>query len=354
MPAPSTTDAAPTAQIVDPLDGDTAKVGTELDPVVVASDDFGVKSVALLVNGKQVASDSTRPYEFAYTPTYGDLGPLTLTAVATDSSGQTTSTSLHLTVPNPAGYVAATLTPTSWDAGTVLVGLNATKTFTVTDSGQNPITLGAITATGSGFSVLPGGCATGATIPVGGSCTLTVAFAPTAEGPSTGSLSVAYTAPGATGPLTATLTGNGHIFQTSAPSTPSGSVPATLSLSLSGGPATFAPFVPGVAKDYTASLGLNVISTAGDAALSISDPSAQAPGHLTNGAFSLPQALQAAANSRAFAAVSATPLTLLTYAAPVSNDPVTLNFKQSIGSTDALRTGTYAKTVVLTLSTTTP
>ncbi len=151
--------------------------------MVVASDDFGVKSVALQVNGKQVAVDSTRPYEFAYTPTYADLGPLTLTAVATDSSGQTTSTSIHLTVPNPAGYVAATLTPTSWDAGTVLVGLNATQTFTVTDSGQNPITLGAITATGSGFKVLPGGCATGATIPVGGSCTVTVAFAPTAEGP---------------------------------------------------------------------------------------------------------------------------------------------------------------------------
>ena len=79
-----------------------------------------------------------------------------------------------------------------------------------------------------------------------------------------------------------------------------------------------------------------------------------APGHLVNGTFSLPQALQAAANTQAFATVSASPLTLSTYAAPVSNDPVTLNFKQSIGSTDALRTGTYAKSVVLTLSTTTP
>ena len=46
-----------------------------------------------------------------------------------------------------------------------------------------------------------------------------------------------------------------------------------------------APFTPGVAKDYTASTTANVISTAGDAALSVSDP-----GHLTNGAFSLPSA----------------------------------------------------------------
>ena len=38
----------------------------------------------------------------------------------------------------------------------------------------------------------------------------------------------------------------------------------------------------------------------------------------------------------------------------MSNDPVTINFKQSIGATDALRTGTYAKTLTFTLSTTTP
>ena len=49
---------------------------------------------------------------------------------------------------------------------------------------------------------------------------------------------------------------------------------------------------------------------------------------------------------------SAAPTTLLNYAAPVSNDAVTIDFKQSIGATDALRTGQYAKTLTLTLSTT--
>jgi hypothetical protein len=33
---------------------------------------------------------------------------------------------------------------------------------------------------------------------------------------------------------------------------------------------------------------------------------------------------------------------------------VTVNFKQPIGATDALRTGTYSKTLTFTLSTTTP
>ena len=48
-----------------------------------------------------------------------------------------------------------------------------------------------------------------------------------------------------------------------------GSVPATLSLTL-GAPATFGAFTPGVAKEYTASTTANVISSAGDAALSVS------------------------------------------------------------------------------------
>ena len=38
----------------------------------------------------------------------------------------------------------------------------------------------------------------------------------------------------------------------------------------------------------------------------------------------------------------------------MSNDAVTIGFKQPIGATDALRTGTYAKTLTFTLSTTAP
>jgi hypothetical protein len=51
---------------------------------------------------------------------------------------------------------------------------------------------------------------------------------------------------------------------------------------------------------------------------------------------------------------SAAPTMLLTYANPVSNDNVTLNFQQTIGANDALRTGSYSKTLTFTLSTTAP
>ena len=78
--------------------------------------------------------------------------------------------------------------------------------------------------------------------------------------------------------------------------TSSGTVPATLSLTL-GTPAAFGAFTPGVTKDYTATTTANVISSAGDATLSVSDPSAFATGRLVNGTFSLAQPLKVSATS---------------------------------------------------------
>jgi hypothetical protein len=51
---------------------------------------------------------------------------------------------------------------------------------------------------------------------------------------------------------------------------------------------------------------------------------------------------------------SANPTTVLTYSGPASNDGVTVGFKQTIGANDALRTGSYSKTLTFTLSTTNP
>jgi len=114
-----------------------------------------------------------------------------------------------------------------------------------------------------------------------------------------------------------------------------GVVPATLALDL--GPAVaFPTFMPGVERTYDVSTTATVTSTAGDAALSVSDP-----GHLRNGAFSLPDPLMVAINP-------------LSWTMPVSHAPVTIAYSQHIGANDALRTGTYAQTLTFTLSTTTP
>ncbi|HWK28954.1 MAG TPA: M14 family metallopeptidase [Solirubrobacter sp.] len=140
----------------------------------------------------------------------------------------------------------------------------------------------------------------------------------------------------------------------------SGTVAATLSLTL-GAPASFGTFTPGVDGNYTATTSANVISTAGDAALTVADPATGTTGKLVNGTFTLAQAVQAQASSAGgtggpLAAVGGltNPTTLLAYDGPKSNDAVTITFKQTIGRTEALRTGAYSKTLTFTLSTLQP
>ncbi|MDA0171880.1 endo-1,4-beta-xylanase [Solirubrobacter taibaiensis] len=113
-----------------------------------------------------------------------------------------------------------------------------------------------------------------------------------------------------------------------------GTVAATLSLTL-GAPASFGPFTPGVAQEYTAASTATVTTTAGDAALTASAPT------LANGSFRLAQP------------VTITP-EKTSWSGPASNDTFAIAFKQAIGRTEALRTGAYSGTVTFTLSTTTP
>ncbi|WP_053227577.1 amidase [Solirubrobacter soli] len=137
--------------------------------------------------------------------------------------------------------------------------------------------------------------------------------------------------------------GNGHQATDQAPplkvvteagSTVGGSVPATLALTL-GAPASFGAFAPGVTKDYTASTTATVTSTAGDAALTTDG------GTLTNGAFALKTPVAVSFSKAA-------------WSGPTSNESVAVDFKQHIDAGDALRTGTYSKTLTFTLSTTSP
>jgi plastocyanin len=137
----------------------------------------------------------------------------------------------------------------------------------------------------------------------------------------------------------------------------SGSVPATLALRIASS-TSLGQFRLGVAADYTATMPATVTSSAGDAALTVNDPAALAPGRLVNGTFAMTQPLQVKATNAAnpntpFAAVDA-PITLLTWAGPVGHDDLAVSFKQPIAVTDPLRSGVYAKTLVFTLSTTSP
>ncbi len=102
---------------------------------------------------------------------------------------------------------------------------------------------------------------------------------------------------------------------------------------------------------YTASTTANVISTAGDATLSVADPSSNATGRLVNGVV-LAGAGAAGAREQRRLARSA-----VEDATPAVRSPttlVTITFRQAIGANEPLRTGAYAKTLTFTLSTTNP
>ncbi|MDA0168392.1 Ig-like domain repeat protein [Solirubrobacter taibaiensis] len=215
-----------------------------------------------------------------------------------------------------------------------------TATATVKNSTNEP------TAPTGTVQFSAGGQPIGSPVPVvGGKATLTI--------PSTaGASSITATYSGDS--LYNTSAATAAYAATSTTGTVGGTVSATLSLTL-GTPASFGPFTPGTAKDYLASTTATVVSTAGDATLSVADPSSIATGRLVNGNFSLPQTLQAGVGT-VFAPVGGTsaPTLLKSWTAPTSNESVTVAFKQPIAANDALRTGTYSKTLTFTLSTTQP
>jgi PKD repeat protein len=160
---------------------------------------------------------------------------------------------------------------------------------------------------------------------------------------------------GASATRTLAVTVQPATTKTEVPGSVGGTVPGVLALSL-GASANLGAFMPGVDRDYTGSLSGTVTSSASTAALTVHDPSTTATGRLVNGPWSLPRPLQMRSGSGAFAPLSSsgTPLPLTEFTTPVGLQPVTIDVKQPIAATDSLRAGEYGKTLIFTLTATTP
>ena len=245
------------------------------------------------------------------------------------------------------------------------------KAITVTNDGDAPLVFGTAAnviqiqadaadggaATAADFAIVSETCR-GRTLAPGETCVVNVGFKPTR----TNHVSVARVQfnTNADDAMERVLIAGQSTGE--ATTTPGGTVPSVLSLSLTPQSAGFGVFQPAIAKTYETAVTGTVTTTTGDATLSVSDPGTQAPGHLTNGAFALPQPLQVkAANAAtpgnpfvplAEATGAATPL--LTWDGPVNGDVLTIGFRQGIGAADVLRSGEYSKTLTFALSTTTP
>ena len=111
-PAPDTT--APVAQITAPANGGTLSGQTTLQ--ATATDNVGVAGVRFQVDGQNLGvEDTTAPYSVTWDTTTASNGSHQITAIARDDAGNTTSTSVTVTVNN--GGTAQTLLTSQLPAG---------------------------------------------------------------------------------------------------------------------------------------------------------------------------------------------------------------------------------------------
>ena len=125
------TDGAPTVGVTAPANGAIVS-GNAVTVSATASDDDGVDQVEFFAGGVSVGVDSNGAdgWSVSWNSTGGPDGPLTLTATATDTVGQTASDSVDVTVDNLGPAVSITAPA---DGATVagVVGVSADATDTV-------------------------------------------------------------------------------------------------------------------------------------------------------------------------------------------------------------------------------
>jgi len=96
-PPPDTT--PPAVSFSSPAAG--ATVSLTFSVQVTASDNVGVNLVSLSVDGTLVGGDNAAPYTFSWNTTAASNGTHTLMATASDAAGNTTNTSITVSVNNP-------------------------------------------------------------------------------------------------------------------------------------------------------------------------------------------------------------------------------------------------------------
>jgi hypothetical protein len=140
----------------------------------------------------------------AYNYTYpGDVAGGFTFSLGSGNSGWST-TPVLTSFPEPVQPGALSASPASLSFGDVAAGsTSAAQTVTVSNPGSAAASVSSI-STSSPFAETN---TCGSSIPAGGSCTVSVKFAPTSGGAASGTLSVATSAPGS--PLTVALTGTG-------------------------------------------------------------------------------------------------------------------------------------------------
>ena len=89
----------PSVSITSPIAGSVVSGAVSVQ--IAASDNVGVASASLRVDGVLLGSDTTAPYSFTWNTTTLSNGTHTLATTASDAAGNTSSSSVSITVNNP-------------------------------------------------------------------------------------------------------------------------------------------------------------------------------------------------------------------------------------------------------------
>jgi hypothetical protein len=154
-------------------------------------------------NGAAIAGATAASYTTPAT-TIADSGSSFTVTVSNGTSPNATSSGATLTV-NPAPAPVISVSVTSINFGSSVVGSTVSQPVIVSNTGNAALTISAVSATGSGFSV--NGFTLPITVNAGKQTTITAAFDPTAAGAATGSISITSNAP--TSPTAIALSGTG-------------------------------------------------------------------------------------------------------------------------------------------------
>lgn len=226
---------------------------------------FSISGLSLPVT---LGSGLSTTFTASFTPSAAGTasGNLTVTSTASNST-----LVIGWSGTGIAGQPQLTLGTTSVNFGNVTLGSNATQPVSVTNSGNAPLTISSVSATGGGFSW--NGMSLPVTLAAGQGASFNAVFAPTASGSASGTISIASDAPGS--PASIALGGTGVQGQLTA-----SSVSVSFGSVLVGGNS---------AQNIT-------LSNSGTASLTISQATASGAGFSLSG-LALPVTLNAGANT---------------------------------------------------------
>lgn len=133
--APADT-SAPAVSISEPADG--ATVSGTVAIAATASDDVGVSQVVFYVDGSQIGSDETAPYEISWDTTASTDGEHVLTATAFDAAGNTGNAAAVAVTVNNAPPPADTTAPTV-SISTPAGGATVSGTITISAAASDDV-----------------------------------------------------------------------------------------------------------------------------------------------------------------------------------------------------------------------